>query len=112
MPVKFTRKPQLSVSWLEFLFASNELSQIHTIRSPVDHLLWVAMPIVGHNRLPIVGGIRSFGGRQEWPSTSIIIPRCSYAIIYCEITPNSFLWVTMAIDGQNCVSIVGGNSQQ
>ena len=26
----------------------------------------------GHNRVPIIGGNSSFGGRQEWSSTCII----------------------------------------
>ena len=36
------------------------------------------------------------------------------AMVYCEFTPNSLLWVTMAIliDGYNCVQIIGGNNHR
>ena len=31
--------------------------------------MWVAMAIVGHHRVSIVGGNRIVGGRQPWSST-------------------------------------------
>ena len=52
----------------------NKVRHLHILRRPANNLLWMAMGYVGHDRVPIVGANRSFGGRQEWPS-ACIIPR-------------------------------------
>ena len=50
---------------------------------------------------------------QQQPLISTIIARDEDRMrkwYIVETHPNSLLWVAMAIDGHNCVSIVGGNS--
>ena len=57
----------------DILHSSHDIREaIVYFGSAPNNLLWVAMVTVGHNGVPIVGGNRSFGGRQQWPSICII----------------------------------------